>query len=62
MAPSVAAQPIRMLHEADVRVTVNADDPPPFATPVTEESDDLSQHAAWQALFFSRSTFTALLL
>jgi adenosine deaminase len=46
MAPSVAAQPIRMLHEADVRVTVNADDSPPFATTVTEESDDLSQHAA----------------
>jgi adenosine deaminase len=62
MAPSVAAHPIRVLHEAGVRVTVNADGPPPFATTVTEESGDPSRHAAWQALFFSRSIFTASLL
>ena len=62
MAPSVAAQPIRMLHEAGVRVTVNADDPPPLVTTVTEESGAPQPHAAWQTLFFSRSTTTALLL
>jgi hypothetical protein len=45
MALSVAAHPIRVLHEAGVRVTVNADDPLPFATTVTEEASDPSRHA-----------------
>jgi adenosine deaminase len=62
MVPSVAAHPIRMLPEAGVRFTVNADDPLPFATTVTEESGAPSRHAAWQAFFFLRSTFTTSLL
>jgi adenosine deaminase len=37
LAPSVAAHPIRALHEAGVRVTVSSDDPLPLATTVTEE-------------------------
>jgi adenosine deaminase len=37
LASSVAAHPLRALHEAGVRVTVSSDDPLLFATTVTEE-------------------------
>jgi adenosine deaminase len=37
LAPSVAAHPIRALHEAGVRVTISSDDPLLLATTVTDE-------------------------
>lgn len=37
--PDFAAHPLRRLHEAGVRVTLNADDPPFFATSIAREYD-----------------------
>jgi adenosine deaminase len=59
MAPSVAAHPIRVLHEAGVRVTINSDDPLPFATSVTEELVHLHRDLGFSLSDLSRCMVTA---
>jgi len=59
LAPSVAAHPIRALHEAGVRVTVSSDDPLPFATTVTEELIHLHRDLAFSLPDLGRFMVTA---
>jgi adenosine deaminase len=59
LAPSVAAHPIRVLHEAGVRVTVNSDDPLPFATTLTEELVHLHRDLGFSLSDLSRLMVTA---
>jgi adenosine deaminase len=59
MAPSVATHPIRVLHEAGVRVTINSDDPLPFATTVTEELVHLHRDLGFSLSDLSRLMVTA---
>jgi aminodeoxyfutalosine deaminase len=59
IAPSVAAHPIRVLHEAGVQVTVNSDDPLPCATTVTEELVHLHRDLGFSLSDLSRFMVTA---
>jgi adenosine deaminase len=59
IAPSVAAHPIRTLHEAGVRVTVSSDDPLPFATTVTEELVHLHRELGFSLRDLGRFMVTA---
>jgi aminodeoxyfutalosine deaminase len=59
IVPSVAAHPIRTLHEAGVRVTVSSDDPLPFATTVTEELVHLHRELGFSLRDLGRFMVTA---
>ena len=59
LAPSVAAHPIRALHEAGVRVTVSSDDPLPLATTVTEELAHLHRDLGFSLPDLGRFMVTA---
>ena len=59
MVPSVAAHPIRVLHEAGVRITVNSDDPLPFATTLTEELVHLHRDLGFSLSDLGRLMVTA---
>ena len=59
LAPSVAAHPIRALHEAGVRVTVSSDDPLLFATTVTEELVHLHRDFGFSLADLGRFMITA---
>jgi adenosine deaminase len=59
LAPSVAAHPIRTLHEAGVRVTVSSDDPLLFATTVTEELAHLHRDLGFSLRDLGRFMVTA---
>ena len=59
MVPSVATHPIRMLHEASVRVTVHSDDPLPFATTMTEELVHLHRDLSFSLSDLGRLMVTA---
>jgi len=59
LAPSVAAHPIRALHEAGVRITVSSDDPLLFATTVTEELAHLHRDLGFSLRDLGRFMVTA---
>ena len=59
LAPSVAAHPIRALHEAGVRVTVSSDDPLLMATTVTEELGHLHRDLGFSLRDLGRFMVTA---